>query len=184
MLPLTAMETGAHAAWGGWRRKMAALLGLALFLAAASAYCGDLAGPELTTPRLSPAMSNSLTEPEQPKHVAQPTEGTRMVAAEQARRTPANDIAGVDSSQSNVINATQSGSGNQVTATQSGKGNSLDLLQAGDANNARLTQQGGNRLTLEQVGMGNRADVQQMNGGPAITIRQTGGDSFIKATQY
>ena len=168
----------------GWRRPWAACCGLALCLATASGYCGDLAGPELTAPRLSPAMSNSLTEPEAPKQTALASDGPKMVAAEQARKPPANDMANADNGQANVINATQNGSGNLVTATQAGKGNWLDLYQGGDANSARLTQQGGNRLTLEQVGMGHRADIQQMNGGPAITIRQTGADSFIKATQY
>lgn len=168
----------------GWRQKWAALFGLALCLATASGYCGDLAGPELTAPRLSSAMSNSLTEPDLPRRAALQGEGSKVVAAEQARKPPANDMVNADNGQANVINASQSGSGNLVTATQAGKGNWLDLYQGGDANSARLTQQGGNRLTLEQVGMGHRADVQQMNGGPAITIRQTGGDSFIKATQY
>ena len=168
----------------GWRRKWAALCGLALCLSATSGHCGDLAGPELTAPRLSSAMSNSLTEPDLPKRTTQQSEGSKLAATELARRPPANDMANADNGQANVINATQSGSGNLVTATQAGKGNWLDLYQGGDANSARLTQQGGNRLTLEQVGMGHRADIQQMNGGPAITIRQTGGDSFIKATQY
>lgn len=184
MSPLAFMQTGGRAAWVGWRRKWAALCGLALCLAAASGHCGDLAGPELTAPRLSPAISNSLTEPDLPRRITLQSEGSKVAAAEQTRKPPTNDVVNADSGQANVINATQSGSGNLLTATQAGKGNWLDLYQGGDVNSARLTQQGGNRLTLEQVGTGHRADIQQMNGGPAITIRQTGGDSFIKATQY
>lgn len=184
MLLHAAMHAVAHAASTTLRWKTAMLLGLALSFLAAAGHAGDLASPELTVPRLSGAMANSLTEVDPPRRSAQASDQARMIVGDQARRPSASDIVTVQTGQMNVISATQSGNGNTVTATQAGKGNALDLYQAGDANSARLTQQGGNRLALEQVGMGNRADIQQMNGGPAITIRQTGGDSFIKAIQY
>jgi minor curlin subunit len=184
MLLQAAMQAGAHAASTTLRWKTATLLGLALCFSSAASYGGDLAMPELTVPRLSAAMANSLTEADQPRRSAQASAQSRMIVGDQARRPSANDIATVETGRMNVINATQSGTGNTVTASQAGKENALDLYQGGDANSARLTQQGGNRLALEQVGMGNRADIQQINGGPAITIRQTGGNSFIKAIQY
>jgi hypothetical protein len=182
MLLQAAMQAGAHAASTTLRWKTATLLGLALCFSSAASHGGDLAAPELTVPRLSAAMANSLTEADPPGRRAQASDQSGMIVGGQARRV--NDIATVETGRVNVINATQSGTGNTVTALQAGKGNALDLYQGGDANSARLTQQGGNRLALEQFGMGNRADIQQMNGGPAITIRQTGGDSFIKAIQY
>lgn len=184
MLLQAAMQAGAHAASTTLRWKTATLLGLALCFSSAASHGGDLATPELTVPRLSAAMANSLTEADQPRRSAQASAQSRMIVGDQARRPSANDIATVETGRMNVINATQSGTGNTVTASQAGKENALDLYQGGDANSARLTQQGGNRLALEQVGMGNRADIQQINGGPAITIRQTGGNSFIKAIQY
>ena len=188
MLLQAAMQAGAHAASTTLRWKTATLLGLALCFSSAASHGGDLAMPELTVPRLSAAMANSLTEADQPRRSAQASAQasaqSRMIVGDQARRPSANDIATVETGRMNVINATQSGTGNTVTASQAGKENALDLYQGGDANSARLTQQGGNRLALEQVGMGNRADIQQINGGPAITVRQTGGDSFIKAIQY
>lgn len=178
------MQGGVCAGPGKAHWKTVTVLGFILCLAASSSHCGDLAGPELTASRLSPAMSGSLVEPEQQKRVAQSIEGPKINIAEQARKLAASDIANTGNGQANGINVTQSGIGNLVSATQTGNGNSLDLRQGGDGNNAWLSQQGGNRLTLEQVGIGHRADIQQINGGPAITIRQAGGESFIKATQY